>query len=305
MNMRSLALLFFLAAAAPGYAASPGNLEQLTVNAGGHPLALWARTVAKPRGVIVLIHGRTWSSLPDFDLQVPGESRSIMQALNAKGYSTYALDLRGYGKSPRNEDGWNTPDQAADDVAAALEWLAKEKHVTRPALLGWSMGSLVVQLLAQKRPELISDLVLYGYPRDALAAAAAQPVPAVPPRTKTTREQAISDFISPAVIDQKTIDAYAAAALAADPVRTDWKALDQYNQLDPAKVTVPALLIQGERDPLALTDAQARLFTKLANPDRQWVVLAGGDHAALLEDTAPAFVAAIVNFIERPKLPRN
>jgi pimeloyl-ACP methyl ester carboxylesterase len=130
-------------------------------------------------------------------------------------------------------------------------------------------------------------------------------VPAVPPRQPTTREQAISDFISPAVIDQKTIDAYVAAALAADPVRTDWKALDQYNQLDPAKVTVPALLIQGERDPLALTDAQARLFTKLANPDRQWVVLAGGDHAALLEDTAPAFIASIVNFVERPKLPKR
>ncbi|MGH8241021.1 MAG: alpha/beta hydrolase, partial [Steroidobacteraceae bacterium] len=71
----------------PNAAAAGGRLQQFTVVAEGHPLALWAREVRRPRGAIVLVHGRTWSALPDFDLQVPGEQRSVMQALNAQGYS--------------------------------------------------------------------------------------------------------------------------------------------------------------------------------------------------------------------------
>jgi hypothetical protein len=39
-------------------------------------------------------------------------------------------------------------------------------------------------------------------------------------------------------------------------------------------------------------DAQAALFTKLGTADRRWVVLAGADHAALIENSAPAFIAA-------------
>ena len=45
-------------------------------------------------------NGRTWSSVPDFDLQVPGESLSFMDGLNALGYAVYALDARGYGRDP-------------------------------------------------------------------------------------------------------------------------------------------------------------------------------------------------------------
>jgi pimeloyl-ACP methyl ester carboxylesterase len=62
------------------------------------------------------------------------------------------------------------------------------------------------------------------------------------------------------------------------------------------------LLLHGERDPLTPLAAQARLFTGLGTADKQWVVLPHGDHAALLEDTAPAFIAAIVAFIERPRV---
>jgi len=36
---------------------------------------------------VLLIHGRTWSGRPDFDLQVSGESRSFMDALVAQGYA--------------------------------------------------------------------------------------------------------------------------------------------------------------------------------------------------------------------------
>jgi len=182
----------------------------------------------------------------------------------------------------------------------AAEWLAKQKKIERPVLLGWSYGSLVAQLAAQRRPELMSALILFGYPRDPAKLVFPADLPE-PARAANTREAAASDFISPQVTPKKVIDAYVAAALAADPVRADWRNQQaEFQALDPSKVTVPTLLIQGERDPLAPADAQARLFVGLATPDKQWVVLSGGDHAALIEDTHASFIAAIVSFVARP-----
>lgn len=290
-----------LAAGVSAAALAAPKLEQFAVAADdGLALSLWAREVPRPKGVIVLLHGRTWSALPDFDLQVPGEQRSVMQSLNARGYSAFALDMRGYGKTPRDATGWLTPDRAARDVAQVIEWLAKQKKIQRPVLLGWSYGSLVAQLAAQRRPELISALILFGYPRDPAKLVFPTETPQ-PLRTPNTREAAASDFISPAVTPKKLVDAYVVAALAADPVRVDWRNQQtEFQALDPSRVNVPTLLMQGERDPLAPADAQARLFVGLGTPDKQWVVLAGGDHAALIEDTHPAFIAAIVAFVSRP-----
>ncbi|MEP7242871.1 MAG: alpha/beta fold hydrolase [Gammaproteobacteria bacterium] len=300
ISVRTLAVLvLIIVAPACGWAAP--KLQQLTVQAEGHPLTLWAREVRKPRGVIVLLHGRTWSALPDFDLQVPGEQRSVMLLLNQQGYSAFALDMRGYGKTPRDATGWWTPDRAALDVAYTLQWLAVEKKIVKPTLFGWSNGSLVAQLTAQRNPQLISNLILFGYPRNPAVRPPAQPVPETPVREANTRERAASDFISPAVTPQKLIDAYVVSALAADPVRVDIRATEQWDELDPSKVVTPTLVMHGERDPFAPLEAQANLFTKLGTNDRRWVVLPGADHAGLIEDSQPAFIAAVVAFAGRPR----
>src|SRR5881628_1386390 len=99
--------------------AAPVEPVRLVVTADdGFQLVLWRKTPPAPRRAVLLIHGRTWSGRPDFDLQVPGESRSFMDALVAQGYAAYAIDLRGYGATPRDATGFLTPERAAADVAA-------------------------------------------------------------------------------------------------------------------------------------------------------------------------------------------
>jgi len=51
-------------------------------------------------------------------------------------------------------------------------------------------------------------------------------------------------------------------------------------------------------------DDAGKMFAAIAAKDKQMVVLPGADHAAQLEDTHDAWIAAIVNFITRP-LPRR
>jgi pimeloyl-ACP methyl ester carboxylesterase len=279
--------------------------ERHVVTVDGHPLTVWSKSPLEPTGAIVLVHGRTWSALPDFDLQVPGpageRSPSLMDALVAEQLAAYAIDQRGYGSTPRDGTGFLTPDRAAADLAAVLAWV-RERHSGSPppVVLGWSLGSLTSQLVAQRHPELLSGLVLYGYPRRPGQQYPPDPVPPPEPlRLPTTAEGAAEDFISPGTISQRAIDAFVRAALAADPVKMDWRAADQWAALDPTAVLTPTLLIHGDRDPYAPVVSQAELFSLLGGPDRTWVILPGCDHAAHLESCAPRFVQEVVALARR------
>ena len=102
------------------------ELRQNTVLSEGHPIAVWEKKVTNPKGIILFVHGRTWSSIPDFDLQVEGEDLSLMDGVNAQGYAAYAVDLRGYGGTPRDSSGWNSPQKAANDVENILDWISTQ-----------------------------------------------------------------------------------------------------------------------------------------------------------------------------------
>jgi acetamidase/formamidase/alpha-beta hydrolase superfamily lysophospholipase len=282
--------------AAPDAAPDAGAPERHTVRADGHPLALWAKRAAAPDAAVLLLHGRTWSALPDFDLHAPGENLSLMDALVARGYATYALDQRGYGATPRDDTGWLTPDRAAEDLAETLRWIRAREPGLPVHLLGWSQGSRVSQLLAQRHPELVDRLVLFGYPPTPLDLPADEPS-GDPPRTPNTAEAAASDFITEGSISPTAVEAYVRASLAADPVRVDWTRQHEWSRLDAGAVTVPTLVIHGEHDPIARAEAQAALFQGLGASDKAWVVVPGGDHAVLLERPRGYFIDAVDTFL--------
>jgi len=279
---------------------APPSKHMVTSN--GHQLALWEKGPPQPKGTIVLVHGRTWSSLPDFDLQVPGEKRSLMDALVVKGYAVYALDLRGYGATSRDASGWTSPNQAAADLAEALRWVIKSSGIAgKPVVFGWSNGATVAHLAAQKTPELMSSVILFGYWKDPDSLVTSGPDTVTPLRAKTTAAAAASDFIRPEAISKKAIDAYVAAAIKTDSIRADWRRLEEYNVLSPAKLKVPTLLITGEFDPLTPVKSQEKFYKRLGATEKRWVTIKGGDHAALIEDMQPEFVATMLSFIERKK----
>jgi len=282
--------------ATSGHAA---KLDKNIVDSNGHPMALWHK---KPKGVfnqskqILLLHGRTWSSLPDFDLQVEGEQLSVMDNLVKLGFSVWSLDARGYGATPRDKSGWNTPNKASQDVANVIRWITKTTG-NKPVVFGWSYGSVVAQLTVQKNPDIAKAVVLYGYPVDVVLKGIDQKLPNTPPRKKNTRANAISDFIVEGAISKKAIATYANESLKADPYRADWNQLQQWTQLDAKQITIPLLLLQGEHDPLAISTSHAKLFIDLPNANKQWIVLAGGDHAALLETPKDRLVHSINDFV--------
>ena len=289
-----------LLAAVMGQTAAVRPPTRLDVVVDGHHLAVWQKRAHQPRAAILLVHGRTWSSLPNFDLQVPGEHRSMMDALSDAGIDAYAVDLRGYGATPRDASGWLTPDRAVADVRGVVDWIRASPGGRRPLfVLGLSRGSLIAAYLGQQSPEKIAGLVLLGFGLDVDARIATSDAPSTPPRRKNTTDAAVSDFITPEAVSRPTLDAFVRTALRADPVYVDWRDEHQFNGFAASKLLVPTLLVHGELDPSAPMLLQAKLFTRLATNDKAWLVLPGADHAAHLEKSQGDLVRAIAWFIRR------
>ena len=108
LRLACLAVLLLLTCGAQAQPQPGPGTQRAQVQADdGQPLVVWSRLPARPRGTLLLVHGRTWSALPNFDLQVAGEpadTRSVLAALAQAGHAVYALDLRGHGAS-NPEDG--------------------------------------------------------------------------------------------------------------------------------------------------------------------------------------------------------
>ncbi len=267
-------------------------------------MAVWARRPVTPRGSILLVHGLTWSARPDFDLQVPGLQRSVLASFVAQGFAAYAVDLRGYGETPRDSTGWMTPRRGAADISNVLTWVAAQHPaLPKPALVGWSRGAAMSAMVAQQHPGRISAVVLFGFVMDPEAQFADLPGPEKPQMLKNTAEAAASDFISPKVTPQAVIKAYVEQALKADPIRADLKNDGEFNFINASRIMTPTLVLYAEND--VIDDEEAgKFFGALGTRNKAMVVLPGGDHAALIEDTHDLWIATIVNFLARPAVSR-
>jgi alpha-beta hydrolase superfamily lysophospholipase len=289
-----------LLAAAPQPAARQPVRHDVVVD--GHHLAVWEKKPAQPRAAIVLLHGRTWSSLPNFDLQVQGERRSFMDALADAGLDVFALDFRGYGSTPRDPSGWLTPDRAVADVHAVVAWI--QQRPPAPArlpifLFGLSRGAMIAAMAAQQRPETLAGIVLLGFGFDPDVQIPMSDPAGRPARARNVAEAAASDFITRDAYTGATVNAFVRAALTADPVLADWRDEYQFNAFRPAQLQTPVLLVHGDRDPQAPLAVETKLFTRFGAADKAWVVLPGADHAAHLEKSQGELVRTIAWFIRR------
>lgn len=133
------------------------------------PLAL--REAAPAGGAVrptpvVLLHGATFGSVM-FDLPVPGYS--LQGFLAARGWRSFALDLRGYGRSlpapPLDLPADDNPPyarlgDAVDDLATGLRFVLEETGREAAHVVGFSWGTVVVAVLAASCPRLVDRLVL-------------------------------------------------------------------------------------------------------------------------------------------------
>ena len=153
--------IFFFLAALPVFAASYTYKEYpLERNGISLHLDCLKKAADTPKRNILLIHGVTYSS-HEFDIDY--KDYSLVRKLAREGYAVWRLDIAGFGQSGAVENGFiPDSDYAAEDINAAVTKIVNETKKEKIDILGWSWGTVTTSRFAAKYPEHINKLVLYA-----------------------------------------------------------------------------------------------------------------------------------------------
>lgn len=171
------------------------------------------------------------------------------------GHSVMAMDLRGHGESDKPHQDYSM--QAfADDVL----WLCSELKLTKPVLIGHSMGGIVAYDLAARYPNFASALVMLDSSVDPSASARAA-LPAFLTALSGPDYRAVArDYIDKALFiatDDQDRKARILDAMTSAPQHVMVSAFGGLREFDPAMakgVTLPPSLYIAADEPSPRSD---------------------------------------------------
>jgi pimeloyl-ACP methyl ester carboxylesterase len=283
-----------------------------------------------PEKTLLFVHGATYPAETSFDL--PHEGLSWMDYIAQRGYDVYLMDVRGYGRSTRPREMDAPPDQnapiadtedAVRDISAVVDHILARRGLQKIDLMGWSWGTSTMATYTTANPAKVNRLVLYApiWLRETPSPIQVNgPVGAY--RT-VLREAAFNRWMN-GVPESKKADLIPAgwfdewwnATLATDPVgskqnppvlRAPAGVVADVQKFwssgkptyDPAKITVPILLIQAEWDQDTPPYMARALFPLLVNaPEKRYVMIGEGTHTVMLEKNRMELFREVQTFLD-------
>jgi pimeloyl-ACP methyl ester carboxylesterase len=255
--------------------------------------------------VVLLVHGGTRSGRSIYDLQI--RDYSLMDFLAQNGYDVWAIDIHGYGHSDKAAEDWIDSHSAAADIAASVEYVTKLRGVAKINLLGCSAGTQRTGVFVMEHPEKVAKWVFHaGFWKGTAEFRefngkrienGGQPLPRYRP---TTEADFRSDFVE-GQFEEDVVEESVKVGLKMDPQRPN--IFVEYKNLpilDPARITVPTLIIHGEKDFAAKEEDLLPFYSQLATHDKSYVLLPGGGHMLMLEKDHRRFQHEVLSFFDRP-----
>jgi alpha-beta hydrolase superfamily lysophospholipase len=262
-------------------------------------LAMFRKRLGPPqpgetaRPVLFLVHGSSVSSRPSYDLSVPGHGDySLMDEFARRGFDVWTVDHEGYGRSTVTA-GNSDIASGIEDLKAATDVVARETDRTRCHFFGTSSGALRAGAFAIARPDRVDRLILSAFTwrgeGSPTLTKRAEQLAYYRTHNRRPRDRAMIRSIftrdKPGTSDPAVAEALADAELQyGDSVPTGTY-LDMTANLpvvDPLQVPAPVLMVRGEHDGIATEEDLLAFYSKLANPDRQFAILAGMSHSVAL-----------------------
>jgi pimeloyl-ACP methyl ester carboxylesterase len=289
--------------------------EHWTTRDGGVKLFLFEKCAgdpAKTAGTILFVHGSSMAAQPTFDLQVPGRpDSSAMDFFARQNFDCWCVDMEGYGRSTKDRDNNAPIAQGADDCLAAATYIHKLRG-KRPLLVyGISSGALRAALFAQRHPDLVArlalDAMVWTGEGSPTLAERKKKLPEFSAKNRRPIDRAfihsIFDRDHPGTAEEKVIDAFADAVTALDdsvPTGTYVDMCAHLPVVDPAKITVPTLIMRGQWDGIASFEDLVAFFAKLPNPDKHFAVMPGISHASFQQKNYALVYHILGSFFAQP-----
>ena len=253
------------------------------------------------------------ASQPTFDLTVPGRpDSSVMDWFAARGFDTWCLDNEGYGRSDKKRPINFDISNGADDLETASGYVLRNSSSKKLLVYGISSGALKAALFAQRHPERIARLALDAFvwtgEGSPTLAERKKRLPEFIAKNRRPIDKAFIHSIfardHPETAEKKVIEAFADAVVALDTSVPTGTYVDMCSKLpvvDPAKITVPTLIMRGEHDGIASFDDLVKFFAKLPNPDKQFAVMPGVSHASFQQKNYMMVYHILASFFAQPE----
>ena len=288
-------------------------------------------TAFRPERTLLFVHGATYPANTSFDLKLDGVS--WMEHIAARGYDVYLLDLRGYGKSTRPKEMDEKPDAnppivrgvtAVKDISAVVDFILARRGIPRLNLMGWSWGTTLMATYTTQNPGKVERLVLYAPAWIRTTPSLSRAPGPLGAYRMVARDQAKTRWLTGVPEDKKAalipagwFESWADATFATDPVgaRMTPPVLRAPNGVqqdgdeffsagkpyyDPAKVTVPTLLVHAEWDRDTPGYMAQTLFPLLVNaPGKRYVQLPEGTHTIMMEKNRFMLFEAVQAFLDK------
>ena len=279
-------------------------------------LFLWRKTApggASPRATVLFVHGSSMASQPTFDLQVPGRpDSSVMDWFAARGFDAWCLDNEGYGRSDKKRLINFDISNGADDLDVASQYVLKNTGAKKLLVYGISSGALKAALFAERHPERVARLALDAFvwtgEGSPTLAERRKRLPEFKAQNRRPIDRAFVQSIfardHPGSADAATVSAFADAILALDDSVPTGTYVDMCSKLplvDPARITVPTLLMRGQWDGIAGVDDLIEFFKRLPNPDKQFCVMPGIAHASFQQKNYLMVYHVLHAFFSQPE----
>lgn len=230
---------------------------------------------------MVLIHGKDYSK------------ENMDRLFNYYGDRCHVVsyDVRGHGESDKPAS------FTLEDDVADLVGLVQELGLSKPVVIGFSMGSYITLRTAEEHPDLFSKIVLIGT-KGSGATSSTQKIQQDAAARGMSREQALQQVMKSVFAPQTTPEEIAAFSReVASPVRLTAdqrdaidKSLQGFDLLEDAgSVTIPALVLTGQFDgvnPIARGREVAAVL-----PNAEFEVIPNAGHIAFFENPQAVFKA--------------
>jgi pimeloyl-ACP methyl ester carboxylesterase len=305
-----------VAGAASQAAAEPRIVgEEHWAQKGDAKLYLWRKQLddgVRNKPVFFLVHGSSFSGRGGYDLQVPGKpDYSFMDEFARAGFDVWALDHENYGRSSRNTGVNSNIETGVADIEAAMPVIETTTGQTKFKVMGQSSGAIRAGVFTMRHPERVEKLILDAFTWTGEGA----------PEIMRRREQVesykktiyrkmdLSTFMGIfSRDDPSTFEPEMARALADYELRLGDSApsgsyIDMAIHLpmvDPSRINCPVLITRAETDGNA-TDAElVEFFGKLATREKQFVMMRGIAHVAVLGINRHRIWHAMREFLTMP-----
>jgi pimeloyl-ACP methyl ester carboxylesterase len=229
----------------------------------------------------------------------------------ARGFDTWCMDNEGYGRSDKHRPINCDIPNGADDLAAGTKYILEATGAQKLLVYGISSGALKAALFAQRHPERVARLALDAFvwtgEGSPTLAERRKKLPEFQAKNRRPIDRSFVHSIfsrdHPGCADEATINAFAEAICALDDSVPTGTYVDMCSKLplvDPAKITVPTIVMRGQYDGIAGVDDLLEFFKRLPNPDKQFSVMAGISHASFQQKNYKTVYHILHGFFVHP-----